>query len=61
MNKQEQALRNCLLLAMRERHRERLTKGTGAEPSAWDHIIRFCGEGGIKPSPLRAEDNGNEQ
>jgi hypothetical protein len=45
--KQHNALRNCLLLAMRKAHRD--------PSSDWEHIIRFCKEGGVEPSPLRAE------
>lgn len=41
----ESALRNCLLLAMRQARRD----------SDWEHIIRFCREGGVEPSPLRTE------
>lgn len=44
--RQAHALRNCLLLANQKTHR-------APEDSAWRHIIRFCGEGGIKSSPLR--------
>jgi uncharacterized Zn finger protein (UPF0148 family) len=39
----ESALRNCLLLAMRQARKD----------SDWKHIIRFCREGGVEPSPLR--------
>lgn len=41
----ESALRNCLLLAMRRARRD----------SDWEHIVRFCREGGVEPSPLRTE------
>lgn len=41
----ESALRNCLLLAMRHARRD----------SDWEHIIRFCAQGGVEPSPLRTE------
>jgi hypothetical protein len=41
----ESALRNCLLLAMRHARRD----------SDWEHIIRFCREGGVEPSPLRTD------
>lgn len=50
----ENALRNCLLLAMREAH-----KAKDAE-SPWNAIIRFCSSGGVTPSPLRAEDSAGE-
>jgi hypothetical protein len=46
----EAALRNCLLLAMRVlsvKHPDSL----GAKN--WEHIVRFCKEGGVEPSPLR--------
>jgi len=45
--RQHNALRNCLLLAMRNAHRQR--------GSDWEHIIRYCTEAGCGPSPLRAE------
>ncbi len=42
------ALRNILLLAMREAHKAK-------DPEIpWSHVIRFCAEGGERPSPLRA-------
>lgn len=43
-----ESLRNILLLAMREAHK---AKDPG---SPWHHVIRFCAEGGERPSPLRA-------
>jgi len=46
IEKLRNALRNCLLLAMRKAHRD--------PSSDWTHIIRFCKEGGVEPSPLRA-------
>lgn len=51
--KLRQALRNCLLLAMRESRRQN-TRG-------WEHIIRFCKEVGVEPSPLRGEDEVSAQ
>lgn len=42
----DNALRNCLLFAMRQ-SRKRNTGG-------WEQVIRFCKEGGVEPSPLRA-------
>ena len=40
------SLRNCLLLAMRRAH---------AGDEGWKHIIRFCSEAGVVPSPLRSD------
>lgn len=45
LEKRNGALKNCLLLAMREYHK---TKNEN-----WKHIIRFCEEAGIKPTILR--------
>ena len=47
----ERALRNCLLLAMSRLHRRSVS---GVEKLDWEHILRFCKEGGVEPSPLRA-------
>jgi hypothetical protein len=41
----DNALRNCLLLAMRNLHREK--------SEDWSAIMRFCREAGVEPSPLR--------
>lgn len=46
----EKSLRNCLLLAMRAARQT-----TGTVETDWRHIIRFCAEAGIEPSPLRAD------
>lgn len=46
------ALRNCLLLAIRQLHVKH-PDSLGAEN--WRHILRFCKEGGVEPSPLRAD------
>jgi len=43
----ENALGNCRMLAMRKAFKD--------PSSDWLHIIRFCKEVGIEPSPLRAE------
>lgn len=43
----DSALRNCMLLAMR-----RLHKGS-TEIADWEHVIRFCKEAGVEPSPMR--------
>lgn len=45
----ENALRNCLLFAMRQSRKQ----NTGG----WESIIRFCKEGGVEPSPLRNNDS----
>jgi hypothetical protein len=39
------ALRDCLLLAMRELHKN--------PDSQFKHVLRFCERAGVTPSPLR--------
>ena len=53
-------LGNCLMWAMRQRRRHRIGKARPGELNGedWDHIIRFCKEAGVAPSPLR---EGEEQ
>lgn len=51
IEKLEASLRNCLLLAMRAARQT-----TGTVETDWRHIIRFCTEAGVKPSPLRSTD-----
>ena len=47
----ERALRNCLFLSMSRLHRRSVS---GVEKLDWEHILRFCKEGGVEPSPSRA-------
>ena len=47
----ESALRNCLLMAMRQLH---VKHPDSLGYKNWEHIVRFCKEGGVEPSPLRA-------
>jgi hypothetical protein len=47
----ELALRNCLLLAMRNLH---VKHPDSLAAKNWEAILRFCKEGGVEPSPLRA-------
>lgn len=47
----ESALRNCLLLAMRNLH---VKHPDSLAAKNWEAIVRFCKEGGVEPSPLRA-------
>ena len=53
--RQHGALTSCLLFALREMRRLK-HKGQPIEP--WEAIIRFCGEGGVTPNPLREEASG---
>lgn len=50
--RQHKALRNCLLLAMRNLH---VKHPDSLAAKNWEAILRFCKEGGVEPSPLRAE------
>lgn len=49
--KADKALKNCLLLALRENHRE--MKDLMPRPGSWSSVIRFCSDAGIEPSILR--------
>lgn len=46
----ESALRNCLLLALRNLH---VKHPDSLAAKNWEAIVRFCKEGGIEPSSLR--------
>ena len=49
INRQTEALGNCLMLAMRR------SRASHIDFVHWQHIIRFCKEAGVEPSPLRSE------
>lgn len=49
INTQNVALGNCLMLAMRR------SRASHIDFIHWQHIIRFCKDAGVEPSPLRSE------
>lgn len=48
--KMRRALENCRMLAVRQARR---AKRAGNDPSAWEHVVRFCGDAGVVGSILR--------
>lgn len=52
-SKQELQLRNCMALALRQQRRAE-REGRQDLVEAWEHILRFCKDAGVEPSPLRA-------
>lgn len=51
LKQKDKALRNCLLMANQQAHAFR----GSLTAEKWQHIQRFCKEGGVESSPFREE------